>query len=729
MKGVRTNPVSGFDPRSIPDCQLWLDAADRSTLTFSGSSVTQWNDKSGNGYAATNIGTITTTTQNGRTALDFGSNRMTISSYNWRTHSSFFAVIKAAVGGFLFSQQVGSTYYNYYYTKNWPLFNATNTTTSINLSDSVNATDVAVIPANSYCLFAFAYAGGTTSSFYTVNGTSRATTSSTGIIDALRTFPLFINGNSSVQSDTTQVCEIVHYNRALGTADRQQVEGYLTTKWGLRANLPATHPFKSLPPVLRPFTPTDISGCQLWLDAADQNVLTLSGSNVTTWNDKSGVGNHATQATTSNQPTYSSNSVVFSGNQLLLSAASASLSTETVFIVANVSSSGGATGSLLGSVTTLNNSTSGLGGRSVDVDKSPGNQLRLVRQFLAVIATGSFTTYDTPSLIGTMTTGTTAFVYTNGSQTGTAAWSTAYTAGLSTIIGRNGYSTSASLFFTGSIQEIVLFSAALTTPQRQQVEGYLARKWGVQTSLPSTHPYRSLPVFSTGFTPSAIPGCSMWLDGLDVSGNGMIPANGTTLSTWVDKSGNGRNASGGTPGTVVDGGVSFNGTNTSYALSVPYSSNYSIFLVATNTSKPQCYFFGRNSIGGARDPTFIQGYIGAGIGLQWYESSDMGTIATTPTSPFLASVDHTQGGRIKGYYHGSQSFDIAQTRAFLGAPWDILGQAGSALGYYGGIMKELIFYSNVVSRTERQQVEGYLAAKWGLRSNLPTSHPYRLTKP
>jgi hypothetical protein len=29
----------------------------------------------------------------------------------------------------------------------------------------------------------------------------------------------------------------------------------------------------------------------------------------------------------------------------------------------------------------------------------------------------------------------------------------------------------------------------LTTTQRQQVEGYLAWKWGLQTALPTTHPY------------------------------------------------------------------------------------------------------------------------------------------------------------------------------------------------------------------------------------------------
>ncbi len=48
-QGVASKYYSGFNPLTIGGCALWLDAADSSTLTLSGSNVTQWNDKSGNG--------------------------------------------------------------------------------------------------------------------------------------------------------------------------------------------------------------------------------------------------------------------------------------------------------------------------------------------------------------------------------------------------------------------------------------------------------------------------------------------------------------------------------------------------------------------------------------------------------------------------------------------------------------------------------------------------------
>lgn len=43
--------------------------------------------------------------------------------------------------------------------------------------------------------------------------------------------------------------------------------------------------------------------------------------------------------------------------------------------------------------------------------------------------------------------------------------------------------------YLGNLGEMLIFSRQLTTSERQKVEGYLAWKWGVQTSLPTNHPY------------------------------------------------------------------------------------------------------------------------------------------------------------------------------------------------------------------------------------------------
>ena len=45
--------ATGFNPKSIIGLKLWLDAANTSSLTFNGSTVSQMNDLSGNGFHAT----------------------------------------------------------------------------------------------------------------------------------------------------------------------------------------------------------------------------------------------------------------------------------------------------------------------------------------------------------------------------------------------------------------------------------------------------------------------------------------------------------------------------------------------------------------------------------------------------------------------------------------------------------------------------------------------------
>jgi hypothetical protein len=64
------------------------------------------------------------------------------------------------------------------------------------------------------------------------------------------------------------------------------------------------------------FSPASIPGLQLWLDGSEASTITQSGGNVSQWNDKSGNGNNATQATGSMQPTYVTNS--FNGLNSLL---------------------------------------------------------------------------------------------------------------------------------------------------------------------------------------------------------------------------------------------------------------------------------------------------------------------------------------------------------------------------------------------------------------------------
>jgi hypothetical protein len=81
-------PASSFDPASIADLQLWLDASDTSTITDAGAgAVSAWNDKSGNArhLEQATAGLRPTTgvrTQNGRNVVDFAGDWMAMSTFD-----------------------------------------------------------------------------------------------------------------------------------------------------------------------------------------------------------------------------------------------------------------------------------------------------------------------------------------------------------------------------------------------------------------------------------------------------------------------------------------------------------------------------------------------------------------------------------------------------------------------------------------------------------------------
>lgn len=54
--------------------------------------------------------------------------------------------------------------------------------------------------------------------------------------------------NSTQQARNIDIAEIVFYKSALDSTERNLIEGYLAHKWGLQANLPVGHPYKSVAP-------------------------------------------------------------------------------------------------------------------------------------------------------------------------------------------------------------------------------------------------------------------------------------------------------------------------------------------------------------------------------------------------------------------------------------------------------------------------------------------------
>jgi hypothetical protein len=82
------------------------------------------------------------------------------------------------------------------------------------------------------------FGGGTTN---TATGTNTST-----ITVGLQTIRIGIND----AGDTTKsfIGEVVYYNRVLSIFERQQLEGYLTWKWGISGSLPTSHPYYKVRP-------------------------------------------------------------------------------------------------------------------------------------------------------------------------------------------------------------------------------------------------------------------------------------------------------------------------------------------------------------------------------------------------------------------------------------------------------------------------------------------------
>lgn len=83
-------------------------------------------------------------------------------------------------------------------------------------------------------------AAGSTTSFQTAGNTS-ATNSQAFNIGAT---------GANLTPFTGRTAEVVLVSTALGTSDRQKLEGYLAHKWGLAGSLPGGHPYKASPPMI-----------------------------------------------------------------------------------------------------------------------------------------------------------------------------------------------------------------------------------------------------------------------------------------------------------------------------------------------------------------------------------------------------------------------------------------------------------------------------------------------
>jgi hypothetical protein len=242
------------------------------------------------------------------------------------------------------------------------------------------------------------------------------------------------------------------------------------------------------PRLLRPrasgFNPKSISGLALWLDASDSTTVTTA-TGVSEWRDKSGNGRNFTQTTENNQPALTANArngravLTLDGtNDSLSGPAGFSLtSTHSVFAVVNPSVRKIAA-FLAGSVNV--ELIYGDGSSSFSGTKFAAFGVARAVYGGGTITTGTYQVVSAVCSGGTLPSNLS--MWTNGVG-GPVSTETAGTAPVAAVTSPLSIGTSAaSQFWNGVIAEIVIYDRSLSTADRQSVERWLGRKWGVSVA-------------------------------------------------------------------------------------------------------------------------------------------------------------------------------------------------------------------------------------------------------
>jgi methionine-rich copper-binding protein CopC len=256
------------------------------------------------------------------------------------------------------------------------------------------------------------------------------------------------------------------------------------------------------------WTPADLSNKALWLDAADAGTITLNGSTVSQWNDKSGNGRNVAQSNAAKQPTYSTgylngnNAISFDGTGRSLSAGTATINLSQPFnrfIVGKFLTKSSQ------SVIVDGNNGSGAGGQQVFYNGESAGSWRMACDAPAYAKSISYGTSDFNNHIHFHNlNGASTYYSIDGATTLSGPGDPGSTGQPGICIGniRNEFVTGYG--FQGYVYEIILTTGTLSPADRQKIEGYLAWKWGTQASLPVGHPYESAAPESSDTTPPTI---------------------------------------------------------------------------------------------------------------------------------------------------------------------------------------------------------------------------------
>jgi hypothetical protein len=233
---------------------------------------------------------------------------------------------------------------------------------------------------------------------------------------------------------------------------------------------------------------------------------------------------------------------------------------------------------------------------------------------------------------------------------------------------------------------------------------------------------------------------SLWLDASDSS---TIILNGSNVSQWTDKSGKSnhlvQNTVGNQPTLVGNSIVSSSGKSLAKTPAIDTlnaQGTTSLFIVhdvinATTASANFTTIFRNSSVDTdptKRRPFVIYAKVANTINFS-NSSSDAVVLTSTSTKTGKTLFSYTQSEtQATLYSQGSFVHQIANT------PNTNTTSETLVIGNFSDVNNNMIInacilINGLVSEDNRQKIEGYLAYKWELLSNLPSDHPYKNNPP
>lgn len=232
---------------------LWLDAADASTVTLTSGAVSQWSDKSGNALHASQSNSSLRPTYASNT-VNFAAQTLSVPIAAAQTIGRSLAMVFKTTGvassnfaGFVSLMAADNPELRYGVYFNPTVGSGNAVLTYWNGGYVINGYN-GLFTAGS-CVFVSELNGNTSPLGNTLykNGTSVAFASRNIVTQAAFT-QFTLGGYIGLGTQNGSLNELITYTT--NNLNRQLIEGYLAHKWGLAADLPSDHPYKSAAPTI-----------------------------------------------------------------------------------------------------------------------------------------------------------------------------------------------------------------------------------------------------------------------------------------------------------------------------------------------------------------------------------------------------------------------------------------------------------------------------------------------